>query len=145
MTAWVRKLSLGSGICAALFLTGAVGLPTAATAEQAAKHYEVKMPRTVGEASAMMRRALSTVEQALATEDYVSIHKASYELEAAASRIADRPNDKSEMLVRTVELLHRASEAGDRVALQAIYPSLKEAVDQAAVLPRPAPIGKGGR
>lgn len=135
MTAWVRKLTLGSGICAALFLTGAVGLPTVATAGQVAKHDQVEIPRTVEEASAMMRRALSRVEQALATDDYVSFHKASYELEAAASRIADRPNDKSEKLIHMVEILHSASEAADRAVLQATD----------AMLPPPAPVDKGGR
>jgi hypothetical protein len=120
-------------------------LPTAVTAGQAAKHYAVEIPRTVEEARAMMRRALSKIEQALATDDYASIHKASDELEAAASRIANRPNDKTETLIQTTEILHRASEAGDRAVLQATYHRLKEAVGRAAVLPRPAPVGKGGR
>ncbi|AMS43923.1 hypothetical protein QEZ47_05340 [Aminobacter anthyllidis] len=145
MTAWVQKLTLGSGISAAILLAAAVGLPTAGTMGQPAKHYAVEIPRTVEEASAMMRRALSKVEQALATDDYASIHKASYELEAAASRIAGRPNDQSETLVHTVEILHRASEATDREVLQATFPQLKEAVARAALLPRPAPVGKGGR
>ena len=97
--------------------------------------YEVAVPENVDEARVLMRSAMSRVESALAVNAYDEIHEAGYELEAAASRISEDGDKKSEVLFHTIEILHLASEIGDHAILQATFPRLKEAVDWALSKP----------
>jgi hypothetical protein len=92
------------------------------------KHYEVAVPGTVREANELLQSAMSRVETAYAAEAHGEIHEASYGLEAAAARIADRGEMDAEVLSHSIEILHLGSEIEDQAILDAVIPRLRKAV-----------------
>ncbi len=104
----------------------------ATDAGERADHYEAAIPATAEVAAKSARKSMDAVDEALAAEDFEKIHEITYELEAAAKRLAKSlgENDEDgEALVYRIEIVHLASELGDDSVLKPAVPGLRASLN----------------
>ncbi len=91
-------------------------------------HYEAHEPKDVDEAKAILRKKTDEMKAAYEEKDYETIHRLSYDLEAAGEFMLEHVEEMLEL----IEEVHVISEEQEEEELEETFPEMIEAVQEIA-------------